>query len=151
MTVPDPTALEVTNVSGLIVNGDGRYLMQLRDDLPHVLYAGHWGLFGGGAEPGESHDEAFYREIEEELTFIPAAPERFTDVYYRSPVDPERLRRKIFYVVRVTDADIAAMVQCEGADKALFTMAELLREPKLIPSDIYGLLSFDRGGIDGTR
>ncbi len=150
MSLPDAAALEVTNVSAIIVNADGHYLMQLRDDLPHVLYAGHWGLFGGGAEPGETHDAAFRRELMEELTYDPPAPRRFTDVYYRSPVNPDRLRRKIFYVCRVTDAEIAAMTQHEGADKALFAMPDLLRQPKIIPSDIFGLLSHYRGGVDGV-
>ena len=27
---------------------------------------------------------------------------------------------------------------------------DLLREPKIIPSDIFGLMSHHRGGIDGT-
>ena len=145
-----PEDLEVTNVSAIIVDPDGRYLMQLRDDLPHVLYPGHWGLFGGGAEPGETPAVGFAREMMEELEYAPAAPRRFTDIYYRSPLDPRRLRRKIFYICEVTGTDLAAMVQHEGADRRLFEMPDLLRQPKTIPSDIFGLLSHYRGGIDGT-
>lgn len=142
--------LEVTNVSAIIVDPGGRYLMQLRDDLPHVLYPGHWGLFGGGAEPGETHEAGFAREMMEELEYQPRAPQHFTDIFYRSPVDPRRLRRKIFYICKVTAPDLAAMVQHEGADRALFELPELLRQPKIIPSDIFGLLSHHRGPIGGA-
>ena len=38
----------------LIVLDDLRYLMQLRDQKPGIFYPGHWGLFGGGIDPGES-------------------------------------------------------------------------------------------------
>ncbi len=142
--------LEVTNVSAIIVDPAGRYLMQLRDDLPHVLYGGHWGLFGGGAEPGENHEKGFFREMMEELEYVPPAPVQFTDIFYRSPLDPARLRRKIFFVCPVTEAELAAMVQHEGADRRLFELPDLLNEAKIIPSDVFGLLSHHRGGIDGT-
>ena len=133
--------LEIVNVTGILVDPDGRYLMQLRDDIPGIVFPGHWGCFGGGAEPGESMGEAFIREIEEEISITPVGFTPFTDMLYRSPVDPSLVRGKLFYVLPITPADIARMVQCEGADMRLFTMAELLVEPKVIPSDIYGLLS----------
>ena len=60
---------------------------------------------------------------------------------YRSPLDPSLVRGKLFFVLPITQADMARMVQCEGADMRLFSMADLLVEPKVIPSDIYGLLS----------
>ena len=40
-------------VAALLVLEDGRYIMQLRDDLPDIWYPGHWGLFGGGIDEGE--------------------------------------------------------------------------------------------------
>ena len=33
-------------VAGILVLEDGRYLMQLRDDIPGIFYPDHWGLFG---------------------------------------------------------------------------------------------------------
>ncbi|MHA1566163.1 MAG: NUDIX domain-containing protein [Alphaproteobacteria bacterium] len=133
--------LEIVNVTGILVAPDGRYLMQLRDDIPGIVFPGYWGCFGGGAEPGESMDEAFIREIEEELSITPTGFTPFTDMLYRSPLDPSLVRGKLFFVMPVSQADMARMVQCEGADMRLFTMADLLVEPKVIPSDIYGLLS----------
>ena len=48
------------------VDTDG-YLMQLRDSRPDIWYPGHWGLFGGGLEPGEDPIRALKRELYEEL------------------------------------------------------------------------------------
>jgi 8-oxo-dGTP diphosphatase len=62
----------------LLEDAKGRIAMQLRDDRPGVSYPGHWGLFGGGREAGETPEEAGIREVREELG--------------RS-LDPSRLRR----------------------------------------------------------
>ena len=50
---------------------DNRWLLQLRDDLSTILYPGHWGLFGGHLEPGETPDQAVQRELEEEIAWRP--------------------------------------------------------------------------------
>ena len=44
----------------------GRVMLQLRDDFDTIAKPGHWGLFGGHVEPGESLDEAVAREMAEE-------------------------------------------------------------------------------------
>lgn len=31
---------------------DGRWLMQLRDEIPTIVAPGCWGLFGGHLDPG---------------------------------------------------------------------------------------------------
>ena len=56
---------------GLITPPDGRLLLQLRDDRPGVPAAGMWGLFGGHVEPGERPQDAFVRELDEELAWRP--------------------------------------------------------------------------------
>ena len=48
-----------------------RFLMQLRDDIPGIVYPGHWGLFGGHLEPGETAEQAFTREVQEEINYLP--------------------------------------------------------------------------------
>lgn len=45
--------------------------MQLRDDIPGIFYPGHWALFGGHLEPGESTDTAIARELLEEIGYQP--------------------------------------------------------------------------------
>ena len=34
--------------AAIIILEDGRYLLQLRDDIELIWYPGHWGCFGGG-------------------------------------------------------------------------------------------------------
>ena len=65
-------ALRRTNgqgVSAILMNGDGRILLQHRDDNPNIRYPGHWALFGGSIEDGESPYAAAGREILEETGY----------------------------------------------------------------------------------
>lgn len=53
--------------SVMLVNQRGHVLLQQRDDRPDLAYAGHWTLFGGQVEEGETPEECIRREIREEL------------------------------------------------------------------------------------
>ena len=52
-----------------IIHQDGKYLMQLRDDIPNIAYPGVWGFFGGHIEPGEEPEAALKRELVEEINY----------------------------------------------------------------------------------
>jgi len=41
----------------------------LRDDKPGIPYPGHWGLFGGHLELGETPEEGLKRELLEEIDY----------------------------------------------------------------------------------
>jgi 8-oxo-dGTP diphosphatase len=41
-----------------MVEQEGKWLLQLRDDLDWIVAPGCWGLFGGHLEPGETAEEA---------------------------------------------------------------------------------------------
>ena len=51
----------------LIIDEQGRYLVQLRDAKPTIFFPDHWGCFGGALEPGETDEQCLAREIDEEL------------------------------------------------------------------------------------
>ena len=53
---------------------DGRWLLQLRDDIDSIIYPGHWGLFGGHLDPGETASDAVHRELQEEISWSPNVP-----------------------------------------------------------------------------
>lgn len=48
-----------------------QFLLQLRDNISGILYPGHWGLFGGHIEPGETPAVAVERELLEEIGYVP--------------------------------------------------------------------------------
>jgi NDP-sugar pyrophosphorylase family protein len=56
-------------VSAILINELGQVLLQQRDDNPAIRYPGHWSLFGGTIEEGESAAEAVAREVREEIDF----------------------------------------------------------------------------------
>ena len=56
-------------VTMAIIYQEGKYLMQLRDDLPGILYPGVWGLFGGHLDPGEEPEAGLKRELMEEINY----------------------------------------------------------------------------------
>ena len=62
------------SVALAMLHRDGRWLLQLRDDIDSIIYPGHWGLFGGHVEAGESPADAIQRELEEEISWVPSAP-----------------------------------------------------------------------------
>jgi 8-oxo-dGTP pyrophosphatase MutT (NUDIX family) len=47
------------------------FLMQLRDDIPNIIYPGYWGFFGGHIDPGEAPKAAVMRELLEEISYTP--------------------------------------------------------------------------------
>ena len=56
-------------VSAILINAQGQVLLQQRDDNPAIRYPGHWSLFGGTIEDGESPETAVAREVKEEIDF----------------------------------------------------------------------------------
>jgi NDP-sugar pyrophosphorylase family protein len=56
-------------VSTILINNRGEVLLQQRDDNPAIRYPGHWSLFGGSMEHGESAAAAAAREVQEEIAF----------------------------------------------------------------------------------
>ena len=42
------------SVALAMLQRDGRWLLQLRDDIDTIIYPGHWGLFGGPVPELES-------------------------------------------------------------------------------------------------
>ncbi|MBP0013414.1 MAG: NUDIX domain-containing protein [Roseofilum sp. SBFL] len=66
-----------TQVALAVLYRENRYLMQLRDRIPGILYPGFWGLFGGHLERDESPDEGIRRELREEIAYCPPHLDKF--------------------------------------------------------------------------
>jgi 8-oxo-dGTP pyrophosphatase MutT (NUDIX family) len=148
MPPPDPGPIDGIAqgrhcAAALLVCG-GRYLMQLRDDKPGLLLPAHWALFGGQIDPGEAPQDAMVRELGEELELRPAAVVRFTEMSVVLPLAPPRRDRLHFFLVPVSEAEISAMVQHEGAGKRLFAPEALAAEPRVAPWDLAAVLMHAR-------
>lgn len=123
--------------AALLVTPDGRYLMQQRDDTPEILLPGHWGCFGGSVDAGEDCAEAMRRELLEELELEAREVAFYTELAIRLPLpDRPRWDRMSFFVVPVTDAEIARMVLHEGRAKGLFSPEALAAEDRVAPWDL---------------
>jgi 8-oxo-dGTP pyrophosphatase MutT (NUDIX family) len=130
--------------AALLVTPDGRYLMQLRDDKPTILLPGHWALFGGTVDAGETAATAMRRELIEELEFAAAEITAFSEMTVELPFAPPRFDRMSFFAVPITERAEQAMVQHEGAGRRLFVPEELAREPRVAPWDLAAVLMHAR-------
>lgn len=61
----DQSSVRAT-AAALLIGDCGQFLFQLRDNIPHILYPGMLGLFGGHIEKDEAPIDAVVREVHEE-------------------------------------------------------------------------------------
>jgi 8-oxo-dGTP diphosphatase len=96
---------------------EGKFLMQLRDNIPTILYPGLWGLFGGHIEAGETPEIAVEREIMEEIGYQIKDPKRF------GCYSDDRVIRHIFYASLSVGVD--RLILGEGWDLGLISPAQI--------------------------
>jgi len=138
--------------AALLVLDDGRYLLQLRDDLPHIWYPGHWGLFGGSVDHGEDAVAALRRELREELELDMADARLF--VSFEFDLTPVGLKKyfRAYYEVPVTLEAFGRLVLREGADMRALPGDEALALPRMSPYDAFALfLHYRRARLAGSR
>src|SRR5262245_19970275 len=70
----------------ILVDHEGRVLMQLRDDNPKIMYPNHWGLTGGAGLPGETPEQAARREVTEETGMTLGDMQPFRAYYFQDVV-----------------------------------------------------------------
>jgi 8-oxo-dGTP diphosphatase len=117
----EPKAVEVA--IAILLQGD-RVLMQLRDDIPGIIYPGHWGFFGGHLEANETPEQAVRREVLEEIGYQMPAAELFgiySDIDGDRPTTKQQtsVRRYVFQApltIPLTDLQLN-----EGWDMALLS------------------------------
>lgn len=126
-------------VAAIITTMDGRYLVQLRDDLPGIWYPGHWGCFGGAVDAGETPEQSLRRELQEELQLDAPVSSVFTQFDYDlRPIGQPKVFR-LYYEVRIAESDVAKFVLGEGAAMELVPAAELLINRPVTPYDAFAI------------
>jgi 8-oxo-dGTP pyrophosphatase MutT (NUDIX family) len=73
--------------SAILIDTQGRHLLQQRDNVPGILYPGMVTLFGGHREGEETFLQCVCREVREEISYL-VPPERFEWMSNYSGVDP---------------------------------------------------------------
>lgn len=124
----------------IVVPGRG-YLLQLRDDRPDIFFPGHWGLFGGAIEPGESEEAALRRELSEEigLDLAPGGARYFTrvDFDWNRP-GCGRTTRAFFEVVLAAET-VPSLGLREGADMRVIPADAIETLAPVAPYDAFAL------------
>ena len=125
--------------AALIVDESGRYLLQLRDQIPGIFYPGHWGLFGGGTEAGESLETAMRRELFEELNLAVSDIRYFTEFTFDFSFNgfPRVVRR--FFEVPIDSAMVGGLKLNEGAALKSFTPEEICKDLRAVPYDAFAV------------
>ena len=113
-------------VSAILINRRGQVLLQQRDDNPAIRYPGHWSLFGGTIEEGESAATAVAREVQEEIDF-----EMKNFGLFREFVQNNK---REFAFVGELSAELNELTLSEGQGMNLFYPSQL-RELLIRPDD----------------
>ncbi|MDF5737256.1 MULTISPECIES: NUDIX hydrolase [unclassified Nostoc] len=105
------------HVAIAILYQKNKFLMQLRDNIPGILYPGYWALFGGHIEPDETPEVAVKREILEEIGYT--LPPFVEFGYYSN----ERVVRHVFHAPLLMELN--QLVLNEGWDMGLLTPEDI--------------------------
>jgi 8-oxo-dGTP pyrophosphatase MutT (NUDIX family) len=124
----------------LIVDEEGRYLVQLRDAKPTIFFPDHWGCFGGALEPGETDEHCLEREIDEELglDLRQCAVRHFTTFTFDFGFAGGSVIHRAFFEVKADGAALSNLTLREGREKRLFPGPELLAK-QVVPYDRFAI------------
>jgi hypothetical protein len=117
-------------VAAVILSPDGRYVLQLRDRIKGIFFPDHWGFFGGGVESSDSGLKAAMRRELPESRFSFFTRMTF-DFGYCGLTDMFRM----YYEVRLTEAEMQSAVLGEGSAFGAFTLTDALNDLRLVPYD----------------
>lgn len=111
---------QLTQIAIAILYQGDNLLMQLRDDIPGIAWPGHWGLFGGHIEPGETPEIAVKREVTEEIGYT--LPDSFS--LFGCYAD-EKVMRHVFQAP--LEVPLNQLVLSEGWDMGFLTLEDVKR------------------------
>ncbi len=115
--------------------GSYEYFVQKRSETVKRA-PGQFGLFGGKLEPGETHEAAVLREIQEELTYL-CRPAHFWSYEFQES--------SLHVYIEPVEADFESSIRVEEGEYGIFiTLAEAMAEPLMNPMAATALIEIDR-------
>jgi 8-oxo-dGTP pyrophosphatase MutT (NUDIX family) len=132
--------LSPSNATAAIIALPGkRYLMQLRDQKPNIFYPGHWGVFGGAIDPGETTSAGLYRELEEELSLTDIEFTPFTSIAIDFSYCGLGNIVRHYFVAVIDDSMLERLRLGEGREMRVFLASELLSMQRVVPYDSFAI------------
>src|SRR5215469_4604824 len=120
--------------SAIIIDNQGRFLLQQRDQAPGIAQPGKIGLFGGHRKNGETYLQCVVREVYEEIGYF-ISPDRFEHLVSYSgtefDIDGDTMRGE-FFIAR--DIPIDELNVTEGSLLVVEPDKLATVEHKLAPS-----------------
>ncbi len=123
----------------ILILEDGRYLMQLRDQKPGIFFPGHWGMFGGACDEGETPEACVRRELFEELGIPVANITYFTKFTFDFAPHQSGTVARYYYEVRLSDLQRQSIRLGEGAGLDAFAGEDLLTRQRVTPYDAFAI------------
>jgi 8-oxo-dGTP pyrophosphatase MutT (NUDIX family) len=123
----------------LIVLGGANYLMQLRDQKSGIFYPGHWGLFGGAVDLGESPERTLRRELQEELSLTIRSMRYFTEFTFDFEFSGLGRFTRCFFEVPLESSALSSLTLGEGSEMRIFSAHEILTNPRVVPFDAFAI------------
>jgi 8-oxo-dGTP pyrophosphatase MutT (NUDIX family) len=123
--------------AAVIVLDDARYLLQLRDQKPGIFYPGHWGLFGGAIDPGETPEAALRRELREEIGLDIDDPRPLTEFTFTFGRHGRIYR--YFFVISIDAGTVPKLNLREGRAMQAFTASDILTRARVVPYDSFAI------------
>ena len=124
----------------MLIDADGRILMQLRDDIPTIADPGCWVIPGGEIDPGETPEEGARREFLEETGYrIPPGAMHF--VLARELARPAGTTERQYYFVGRYDG--AQPITCYEGQELRFVAPAALATMKTSPGLVEVIRAID--------
>jgi 8-oxo-dGTP pyrophosphatase MutT (NUDIX family) len=136
MTEARGTSQRKISAGVILVDVEGRVLMQLRDDDPSIMFPGHWGITGGAGIAGETPEQTARREVAEETGLTLGRISAFRAYYFQETPEGTRsgARKRsadyelyLFHAACTTPAE--ELVCGEGRELRFFSPEEVADAP----------------------